>query len=79
MIRNEVKIKKRSTWTPKENHHSIETFIEAVNKNAESVITGKSKKPKSTVDKGETGALNKLSERTDVLRANADKGGAVVI
>ena len=79
MIQNEVKIKKKSTQTPKENHHSIETFIEAVNKDAESVITGKPKNAKSNVYKGERGALNKLSERTDVLTTNTDKGGAVVM
>ena len=50
---NELKIKKKSTWTPEENHHSIETFIEAVNKEAELVITGKPKKTKSNLDKGE--------------------------
>ena len=67
-----------STWTSKESHHSTETFIEAVNKDVESVITGKPKKPKSNLDKGERDALKKLSERTDVLITNANKGGAVV-
>ena len=42
-------------------------------------MTGKPKKAKSNVDKGERSALNKLSERTDVLTTNTDKSGAVVI
>ena len=50
---NELKIKKRSTWTPKENHHSIETFIKAVNKNIESVIRGNPIKSKSNLEKRE--------------------------
>ena len=36
--------KKKSTWTPKENHYSIETFIKSVNKHIELVVTGKQKK-----------------------------------
>ena len=39
----------------------------------------KAKKTKSNLDKGERDALKELSERTDVLTTNADKGGAVVI
>ena len=50
---NKLKIKKRSTWTPKENHHSIETFIKAVNKSVESVIRGNPIKSKSNLDKRE--------------------------
>ena len=78
---NELKIKKRSTWTPKENHHSIETFIKAVNKSVESVIRGNPIKSKSNLDKRERerDALKELSERTDMLITNADKGGAAVI
>ena len=57
----------------------METFIEAVNKDVESVITGKPEKAKSNLDKGERDALKKLSERTDVLVTKVDKGGALVI
>ena len=41
----ELIIKEKSTQTPKENHHSVETFIEAVNKDVELATTGKPKKP----------------------------------
>ena len=58
-----------------ENHHSIKTFIEPVNKDVESVITQK----KSKLCKGERDSLKELSEPTDVLITNADKGGVVVI
>ena len=43
------------------------------------MIKGKAKKSKSNPDKGERDALKELSERTNVLITNADKGGAVVI
>ena len=38
------KYRKKSTWTPEENHHSIETFTKPVNKDIVLVIKGKPKK-----------------------------------
>ena len=61
-----------------ENHHSIKTFIEPVNKDVESIITRNPKK-KSKLYKGERDSLKELSELVDVLITNADKGGVVVI
>ena len=37
------------------------------------------KKTKSNLDKGQTDAVKKLSERINVFITNADKGGAVAI
>ena len=76
---NEPKLKKRSTWILKENNYSIETFIELVNKDVESLITGKPKKTKSNLDKGKKDTLKELSEQTDVLITNVDNDRAVVI
>ena len=61
---NELKIKKRSIWTPTENHHSIETFIEAVNKDVESVITGKPKNKKQPRQRREMLLKNYQNEPT---------------
>ena len=52
---------KKSTWTSKENHHSIETFIEAINKDVELATKIKPKKQKATQIK-ERDALKELLE-----------------
>ena len=50
---NKLKMKKKNTCKPKEDRHSIETFIEAVNKDPELATKVKPRKLKSNLDKGE--------------------------
>ena len=66
-------------WIAKKTHYTIETFIEAFNKELE--IREKIKKaiPKSNLTKNETDALQQLSQRDDILITKVDKGGAVLI
>ena len=73
-----TKISSEKIWIPKETHHTVETFIEAFNK--ELVLVEKIKKaiPKSHLTKNETDALQQLSQRDNII-TKADKGGAVVI
>ena len=69
----------RKKWIPKETYHTVETFIEAFNK--ELVIEEKIRKaiPKSNLTKNETDALQQLNQRDDIIITKAGKGGAVVI
>ena len=87
---NETKSKKselyfpsKTNWTPKDNHHSIDTYIEAVKKDLNETIDKPYKDSKKTkshnLSKGEIEALSYLSKRDDIIITNADKGGAVVI
>ena len=64
--------------TPK-NHHTIETFIEAMNNEINDEIAHVKRPKYSNLSKGEQKALEDLQERDDIVIVNADKGGAVVI
>ena len=80
---SELYFPSKTNWTPKENHHSIETYIEAVKKDLNETIDKPYKDSKKTkshnLSKGEIEALSYLSKRDDIIITNADKGGAVVI
>ena len=66
-------------WTPHRNHHSIETFIDIVQKDIDKMKQENLIEVKHNLTKGEQLALDELSKRDDILITNADKGGAVVI
>ena len=70
---------KNKGWTPDKNHHTIETFVEAVKKDIECTKTFKTKQPHPNLGKGEREAIKELSKREDIMITNADKGGAVVL
>ena len=77
--RKEFYIKKpNSTWEPPNTHHTVKTFIEAINNDIEKLPDRESKK-KYNLTKSERLALDQLQQRTDIIITNADKGGAVVI
>ena len=61
------------------NHHTIDTFVEAVKKDIECTKTFKPKRPYPNLDTGEKEAIKELSRREDIIITKADKGGAVVI
>ena len=67
----------RSTWEPKQVHHTVNTCCEAVMKETEH----KSKDDKSSqnLTNDEIKALKELETRDDIAITKADKGGAVVI
>ena len=69
--------KPRSTWEPKQVHHTVNTFCEAVMKETEH----KSKDDESSqnLTKDEIKALKELETRDDIVITKADKGRAVVV
>ena len=67
----------KSTWVPPNPHHTVQTFITAIEKDLLNNITNKETNP--NLSKEEVNSLNKLKSRDDIIITHADKGGAVVI
>ena len=65
-------------WIPKETHKTIETFIEAFNKELEIEEKNEKAVTKSNLTKNEADAPQQLRQRDDTITAKAGKGGAVV-
>ena len=65
--------------TPKKNHHTVLTYIEATQEELECKMGNQIPRPFKDLTKGERKALQKSSERDDIVITKADKGGAVVI
>ena len=70
---------KNKKWTPPNNHHTINTYVEAVKKDIKQSKTDPPSKIRSNLSKDEKVALKDLSKRDDIIITNASKGGAVVI
>ena len=66
-------------WTPKDNHHTVETFKQAFQNDLEKEKQTLKQIPPSSLPKKEKNALKTLREREDIFITKADKGGAVVI
>ena len=74
------KKKSNEEWLPKDIHHSVKTFIEAVEHDLETEEQKEAKNDrKQNLTKGEINSLNNLKKREDIIITKADKGGAVVI
>ena len=73
------KASKNKGWTPDKNHHTIDTFVEAVKKDIECTKTFKPKQTHQNFDNGEREPIKELSKREDNITTNAGKGGTVVI
>ena len=71
--------KQNKKWTPPNNHHTTNTYVEAVKKDSEQSKTVTPRKIRPNLSKDEKAALKNLSKRDDIINTNADKGGAVVI
>ena len=69
--------KPASTWEPKNIHHTVNTFREAVINETNQYKT--SRKPANNLPKDEIKALEQLQSRDDIIITKADKGGVVVI
>ena len=74
---NQFKTKRKSNWIPSKCHHTVDTFIAAINKELQE--TNIKKPPTDNLSSKERKALNELKVRDDIIITNADKGGAVVI
>ena len=72
-------IKSKTNWEHKKNHHTVEKFIEAVNKDiVERFLDTKNLLKNSLTDTGKI-AIKYFSKRNDLVITKADKGGATVI
>ena len=72
------KNREKSNWTPKDIHHTVKTFCDAVIHET-TIAENRKTNNKSNLSKEEKQALLDLQERDDIIITNADKGGAVVI
>ena len=83
-----------SNWTPKNIHHSVKTYIQAVSNEFTTTINKqhtqhpdqnhnhkptKNQHNHQNLSKGELAALESLKLREDIVISKADKGGAVVV
>ena len=75
----EFRISRNKTWTPKENHHTVETFAQAFQNDLLKEEENIKQIPHKNLSKKEEDALQNLSKRDDIIITKADKGGAVVI
>ena len=71
-------IKGNSTWQTKDNHHTVKTFVDALQKEFDNIPRSLTTH-KQNLTKDERTALKELQTRDDIIITNADKGGAVVI
>ena len=51
-------IKCKSNWEPKKNHHTIETFVEAVESNVENILQEKKKFPRNYFSESDKAAID---------------------
>ena len=72
-------LEKQKPWTPSQNHHSIETFIDFVQHYINDPKILNTKRSEDNLTKGEQKALEELSKIENIIIKNADKGGAIVI
>ena len=64
-----------SEWTPKEVHHSVKTYIQAVKNDIAAHIPDPNANRKQNLTQGEKKALASLKNRDDIIISKADKGG----
>ena len=70
---------KNKKWTPPNNHHTINTYVEAAKKDIRERKTVTPRKIRPNLSKDEKVALKDLSKPDDIIITNADKGGTVVV
>ena len=66
-------------WRPNKNHHTIETYTEAKERELKQQEDISYNKGYSNLSKGGRIAKKELSDHTDIIITKANKGGAVVI
>ena len=73
------KIKNKETWTPKETHHTVSTYIDLVENDINTLMKQPTKKLKSNLTQQEHTAIKEPAKRKDIIIISANKGAAVVI
>ena len=79
LANKELIIKSKTNWEPKKNHYTVETFIEAVNKNIVERFSDTKKLTKNNLTDTDKNAIAYFSKRNDLVLTKADKDGATVI
>ena len=72
-------IKCKSNWQPKNNHHTVEIFVEAVENNVENILQEKKKLPRNNLSESNKAAIDYFTKQDDIVISKADKGRATVI
>ena len=72
-------IKCKSNWEPKKNHHTIETFVEAVENNVENILQEKKKLPRNYFSESDKAAIDYFTKREEIVITKTDKGGPTAI
>ena len=67
------------SWEPSKTHRTVSTFLEKFEKEAVLALDKSKPYPKTNLTTNEQQALDRLSQRTDIIICRADKGGATVI
>ena len=75
----EPSIKSKTSWEPKENHRTVETFIEVVNDDVVERFLDKNKLPKNSLTDSDKNTIYHFSKRIDLVITKADKGGTTVV
>ena len=66
-------------WTPDKNHHNVETYIEATERELKQQGDISDNKGYNNSSKSERIAIKELSDLTDIIITKADKGSVVII
>ena len=74
-----IKSQNNKQWIPSNIHHTVKTFIEAVNTDLETDMNKEQNKQRDNLSRNERMALQSLMHREDIIIPQADKGGAVCI
>ena len=75
----ELRISRNKTWTPKENHRTVETFAQGFQNDLLKEEEHIKQIPHKNLSKKEEYAMQNLSKRDDIIITKVDKGGAVVL
>ena len=60
-------IKFKSTWEPPKNHHTINTFIEALNNDVDELFKHKQTLPRNNISQHEKNITSEFSQRKDLV------------
>ena len=77
--KQETELANKEPNITQKNHHTVETFIEAVNKDIVERFSDTKKFPKINLTDTDKNAIEYFSECNDLVITKADKGGATVI
>ena len=79
LANKEPNIKSKTNWEPKKTHHTVETFIEAANKDIVERFSDTKKLPKNQLTDTDKNAIEYFWKRNDLVITKEGKGGATVI